>query len=77
MPPAPTGREVELAGVAAQSPGALEKAEPKLPAPYVPPDPETIGVTRRQYFNRSNVALTSAGLAGFGAAVVGFLWSAP
>ncbi len=77
MPPAPTGREVELAAVAAQSPGALEKVEPKLPAPYVPPDPETIGVTRRQFFNRSIVALTSAGLAGFGAAVVGFLWSAP
>ena len=77
VPPAPTGREVELAATAAQSPGALEKAEPKLPAPYVPPDPETIGVTRRQFFNRSIVALTSAGLAGFGVAVVGFLWSAP
>jgi cytochrome b6-f complex iron-sulfur subunit len=45
--------------------------------PYVPPDPETIGVTRRQLFNRGLVALTSAGLAGFGAAVVSFLWSAP
>jgi cytochrome b6-f complex iron-sulfur subunit len=77
VPPAPTGREVELAAVAAQSPGALEKVEPRLPAPYVPPDPETIGVTRRQFFNRGLVALTSAGLAGFGAAVVGFLWSAP
>jgi cytochrome b6-f complex iron-sulfur subunit len=77
VPPAPTGREVELAATVAQSPGALEKAEPKLPAPYVPPDPETIGVTRRQFFNRGLVALTSAGLAGFGAAVVGFLWSAP
>ena len=40
------------------------------PVPYVPPDPETIGVTRRQFFNRGLVALTSAGLAGFGAAVV-------
>ena len=55
----------------------LEKATPSVPAPYVPPDPETIGVTRRQFFNRGLVALTSAGLAGFGAAVVGFLWSAP
>ena len=43
----------------------------------MPPDPETIGVTRRQFFNRGLVALTSAGLAGFGAAVVSFLWSAP
>ena len=77
MPPAPTGREVELAAAAAQRSTELEKATPKLPAPYVPPDPETIGVTRRQFFNRGLVALTSAGLAGFGAAVVSFLWSAP
>ena len=26
-------------------------------APYVPPDPETLGVTRRQFFNRSIVTL--------------------
>jgi cytochrome b6-f complex iron-sulfur subunit len=75
VPPAPTGKEVELAAVAASA--ELEKATPSLPVPYVPPDPETIGVTRRQFFNRGLVALTSAGLAGFGAAVVSFLWSAP
>jgi cytochrome b6-f complex iron-sulfur subunit len=74
---APTGREVELAAVAAERSTALATVEPSLPAPYVPPDPETIGVTRRQFFNRGLIALTSAGLAGFGVAVVGFLWSAP
>jgi cytochrome b6-f complex iron-sulfur subunit len=77
VPPAPTGREVELAAAAAERSAELEKVTPSLPVPYVPPDPETIGVTRRQFFNRGLVALTSAGLAGFGAAVVSFLWSAP
>ncbi|MCU0269672.1 MAG: Rieske 2Fe-2S domain-containing protein [Acidimicrobiales bacterium] len=46
-------------------------------APYVPPDPETIGVTRRQFLNRSIVAFFGLGLAGFGAAVLGFLWPQP
>jgi len=75
-PPAPTGKEVELAAVAERS-AELVPVAPSVPAPYVPPDPETIGVTRRQFFNRGLVALTSAGLAGFGAATVAFLWSAP
>ena len=56
VPPAPTGREVELAAVAAERSTELEKAAPSLPVPYVPPDPETIGVTRRQFFNRGLVA---------------------
>ena len=46
------------------------------PAPYVPPDPEVIGVTRRQFFNRGTTLLMTAGLASFGAAVLGFLWYA-
>jgi cytochrome b6-f complex iron-sulfur subunit len=57
-----SGRELELAGVAT------------APAPYTPPDPETIGVTRRQFFNRSIVLLMAFSLASFGAAVVAFLW---
>jgi cytochrome b6-f complex iron-sulfur subunit len=76
-PAPPTGREVELAAESAQRSTALATVEPTLPAVYVPPDPEVIGVTRRQFFNRGLVALTSAGLAGFGAATVAFLWSAP
>jgi cytochrome b6-f complex iron-sulfur subunit len=47
---------------------------PPPPAPYVPPDPETLGVTRRQFFNRSIVAMFGLGLSGFGAAVLAFLW---
>jgi len=44
------------------------------PAPYVPVDPEVIGVTRRQFFNRSIVAMMGLGISGFGAATLAFLW---
>ena len=44
-------------------------------APWSPPDPEAIGVSRRQFFNRATVTLTSAGLGAFAAAgFVAFLW---
>jgi cytochrome b6-f complex iron-sulfur subunit len=42
--------------------------------PYVPVAPEMLGVTRRQFFNRSIVAMFGLGLSGFGAAVLAFLW---
>jgi cytochrome b6-f complex iron-sulfur subunit len=70
----PTGREVERAAAAARS-GALAPAEPgRPPAPYVPPDPETIGVSRRQFFNRTIVMLMGLSLSGFGVACIAFLW---
>lgn len=37
-------------------------------------DPDTIGVTRRQFFNRSVLAMTGLGFSGFGAATLAFLW---
>ena len=44
-------------------------------APWSPPDPEALGVSRRQFFNRATVTLTSAGLGAFAAAgFVAFLW---
>ena len=46
----------------------------RAPVAWVPPDEETIGVTRRQFFNRSIVATFAFGLSGFGAAVLAFLW---
>jgi cytochrome b6-f complex iron-sulfur subunit len=42
--------------------------------PTAGPRPELIGVTRRQFFNRSAVALLGVGASGFGAAVLAFLW---
>lgn len=68
-----TGREVEAA--ARRRPGReLARVEAAPPAPYVPPDPETLGVTRRQFLNRSIIAMFGLGLSGFGAAVLAFLW---
>jgi cytochrome b6-f complex iron-sulfur subunit len=42
--------------------------------PWSPPDPEVVGETRRQFFNRATVTLMSASLGAFGAAVIAFLW---
>jgi cytochrome b6-f complex iron-sulfur subunit len=68
-----TGRELERAATRT----AIEPArEPQL-TPYVPPDPETIDVTRRQFFNRSIVLLMGLSLTSFGAAVLAFLWPQP
>jgi cytochrome b6-f complex iron-sulfur subunit len=73
---APTGREVERST-------ALERVEPSTDlvkgsggavAPWVPPDPDVIAVTRRQFLNRSIVAAFGFGLTAFGLTVIGFLW---
>jgi cytochrome b6-f complex iron-sulfur subunit len=69
-----TGREVERAAVAARR-QELEPVKPvEPPVAWVPPDAETIGVTRRQFFNRSIVATMSFSLAAFGGSVLAFLW---
>ncbi len=39
-----------------------------------PADPEALGVSRRQFFNRGIVASQSLVLGSFGLAVIGFLW---
>lgn len=67
------GRSYEKSVVLAGS-GALERVEAAPPAPYVPPDPETIGVTRRQFLNRSITGMFALSLGTFGAAVIAFLW---
>ena len=72
-----TGRDVERAAVLERRPGggsAVAVVDKAPPVPYVPPDDETIGVTRRQFFNRGLIALMILGLSGFGAAVLAFLW---
>lgn len=42
--------------------------------PVAPARPELVGVTRRQFFNRSIVAVFGFGLSGFGASLLAFLW---
>jgi cytochrome b6-f complex iron-sulfur subunit len=67
---APTGREVEAAAATT----AVVKAAPVEVAPWVAPDAEALGVSRRQFFNRAAITLMGASLGGFGAAVLSFLW---
>jgi cytochrome b6-f complex iron-sulfur subunit len=75
LPAAPTGRDIERAAVAEQRGTGLVKAETMAPAVWVPPDPEAIGVSRRQFLNRATVTLTSVSLLTFAAAsFVAFLW---
>ncbi|MEX2294510.1 MAG: Rieske 2Fe-2S domain-containing protein [Acidimicrobiales bacterium] len=71
-----TGKEVEAAAAlerrAASS--ALATIDAKPPVAWVPPDPEVLEVTRRQFFNRGIVTFFVLGLSGFGASVLAFLW---
>jgi cytochrome b6-f complex iron-sulfur subunit len=79
--------EPELVGAGVASGKALEKAvilgrsEALVPAAssaptiWVPPDPETIGVTRRQFLNRSMITMMTLAISSFAAAAfTAFLW---
>ncbi|HWH35710.1 MAG TPA: ubiquinol-cytochrome c reductase iron-sulfur subunit [Acidimicrobiales bacterium] len=70
------GREVERAAVLARTSGGTElaRAESAPPAAYVPPDEDAIGVTRRQFLNRSTVGMMGFAITGFGASCIAFLW---
>lgn len=70
-----TAAEAEQAGRDARKPPLPVPAAAAAPAPWVPPDPELIGVSRRQFFNKATIALTSTGIGAFAAAgFVAFLW---
>jgi len=73
-----TGKQVERAQVlerkAASNELVLAARQSAPPAPYVPPDPEVIGVSRRQFFNRTIILMMQIGLGGFGLASIAFLW---
>jgi cytochrome b6-f complex iron-sulfur subunit len=78
--PTLTGREVErmaLERSEAQPGTAVVVAPSRAPALAAPPPPidlEALGVTRRQFLNRAILGVFGLSLAGFGTAVVGFLW---
>jgi len=74
--PAVTGREVERRAELEfrGSSKAVATVDAKPPVAWVPPDPEVMGVTRRQFFNRGIITFFGLGLSGFGAAVLAFLW---
>lgn len=71
---APTGREVERAAVLARREGDIVPVEEADLEPWVPPDPETIGVARRQFLNRAIIAIFGLNITAFGLAVVAQLW---
>ncbi len=56
--------------------GEVVPAGDKTPVVYVPVDEEELGVTRRQFFNRSILAGSGIGLGAFGIASLAFLWPA-
>ncbi len=72
----PKGKEIERIATAERR-GELVAVGSGVPEVYVPMDPDTVGVSRRQYLNRSIIAFFGLGLSGFGAAVIGFLWPQP
>jgi cytochrome b6-f complex iron-sulfur subunit len=70
-----TGRDVERAAQLARRGGDLVPvSEPAPPAVFVPPDADELGVTRRQFLNRSIIGGFLLGLGAFGGAVLAFLW---
>jgi len=79
----PLATEAPATGAAVEKAAAIERREPSTAvvkssgdevAPWVAPDPETLGVSRRQFLNRGVVTLMSFSLAAFGLTVIGFLW---
>ena len=75
-PVARTAADAEAEGVVARTGGALVPIETDTGlTPWIPPDPEAIGVSRRQFFNRASISLMAAGIGTFSAAsMVAFLW---
>ncbi len=71
-----SGREVEQSVALEQrrASTAVATIDAKPPVAWVPPDPDTLGVTRRQFFNRGIVTFMLVGLSGFGASLLAFLW---
>ncbi|MDJ0768525.1 MAG: Rieske 2Fe-2S domain-containing protein [Ilumatobacter sp.] len=72
----PTAAEVEAEGAEARTGVALATIDEDTGlTPWVPPDPDALGVSRRQFFNRATISLMAAGLGTFSAAsFVAFLW---
>ncbi|MGK2929952.1 MAG: ubiquinol-cytochrome c reductase iron-sulfur subunit [Acidimicrobiales bacterium] len=71
-----SGKELELAAALErrESGKELVTAGSAAPTAWVPPDPDTLGATRRQFLNRSITGFFVIGLSGFGAACIAFLW---
>jgi cytochrome b6-f complex iron-sulfur subunit len=75
-PAARPGREIErLATLERTEQDTLPATtEPAGPLMLPPMDPETLGVTRRQFLNRGIVTAFGIGLGGFGLSLLAMLW---
>lgn len=69
-----TGREVERAAALEQRQGDIVPFDESEIEPWVAPDPEAIGVARRQFLNRSIIGMFGFVLSGTGAAAIAQLW---
>ena len=71
-----SGRQVEAQAALErrEASRAVATIDAKPPVAWVPPDPEVLGVSRRQFFNRGIVTFFALGLSGFGASLLAFLW---
>lgn len=75
-PESRTGADAEAEGVAARvGTGLVPVKQDTGLTPWIPPDPDAVGVSRRQFFNRASIGLMGAGIGTFSAAAfVAFLW---
>ncbi len=76
-PPPAAGRTLERSTALAQRGGgtvAVLEKDTELDVLRPPMDEETLGQTRRQFFNRSIIVMFLLSLGGFGGAVLAFLW---
>jgi len=71
-----SGRQVEASAALDRRPAAPATTNTEV-APFVPPDADALGISRRKFFNRSIVILMGLSLSGFGAAILAFLWPMP
>ena len=68
-----SGRDVEKSVALERRKSEMAIPETEI-EPWVAPDPETIGVARRQFLNRAIIAVFGLNLSGFGLAVIAQLW---
>jgi cytochrome b6-f complex iron-sulfur subunit len=71
-----SGRQVEASAALDRRPAAPATTNTEV-APFVAPDADALGISRRKFFNRSIVILMGLSLSGFGAAILAFLWPMP
>jgi cytochrome b6-f complex iron-sulfur subunit len=76
MPAGRSAADAEAEGAAARAGGGLVPVTSDTGlTPWIAPDPDALGVSRRVFFNRAIISLMAAGLGTFSAAsFVAFLW---